>query len=1088
MPFVLYRSNRVEQLAQALAQVVREPLPSALARELIVVQGPGMERWLSMQLSQRLGVWANPWFPFPRTLIELSLEATLGPAPQSAELYRPGALAFLIARLLPSLLAEGELHDVSSYLAGDMQGDRLLALSESLARTYDQYLIYRPELLLGWESSSERQFQALLWRAVCTEAGPVHIAHRRAAFERSLSRPDFASKLRDKLPPRIHVFGVSTLPPAFLSILTQLSRVLDVHFFMLSPTPEYYGDLDRKLGTGHDMTSLLASLGKVGRELMEQLTDVDMIERDLFLPPAPDSLLHVLQSDLLTLTVRGPSAEPPLSVSEHDTSLRIHACHSPEREIEVLHDQLRARFEADRSLSPHDVIVFAPDIERYVPAIESVFGAVSHSDHTAIPYRIADRRASRVSDVTDTFLTLLDLSSSRFYLSDALDLLHRSPVRLRFGLGDADLDLAQRWLVKAGARWAIDAEHRERSGQPKLAQNSLRFGLDRLLLGLVTRGGQAEPFGEVLPTADIEGQEALTLAKVSRYFEELFQTARELNVPRKAADWALRMSTALSRLLSDAGELALGHYALRVALADLLNDAAAADLQAPISLASMRRALAERVDQTRANAGFLSGGITFCEHVPMRAIPFRIVCMVGLDDESFPRRSTRPSFDLMAKQPRLGDRALRDDDRQLFLEALLSARDAILITYCGRSPKDDTVRPPSVLLDQLLRVVDSHAILRGADASLSLGLEGSTAQQISHVHALSRFDRRYFKNVRDLVYFSYDPSGCEVARAWLDDKPRTLTPFVSAPIKLDAPADASLEIEELIRFLRLPAKHFLQTRLGVYLPRELDPIEDREPLAPDPLERWEVGNDILDELSDLSPEERHTRLAREGRIPPGTLGQLWMRDVELTALAIDSACPQAERSPDLALEIELGARKLVGTVRDLCGTTRSERTFSIPRTKHLLACWVRHLALCAAHPQTPWQSVLVGRAKDGAKTYRFEPEPDARALLSELVTLYELGRTCPLPFFIDAADSYVKAINKGDAHQAALTSIAGSAGKVEVRRDVDDPYVRQVFGPLSAEDLGTLRAPGNSEGTDFPTLALRIVRPMLANAERAGRS
>ena len=430
----------------------------------------------------------------------------------------------------------------------------------------------------------------------------------------------------------------------------------------------------------------------------------------------------------------------------------------------------------------------------------------------------------------------------------------------------------------------------------------------------------------------------------------------------------------------------------------------------------------------------------------------------------------------------------RDDDRQLFLEALLSAREAVIISYCGRSPKDDSIKPPSVLLDQLLRVVDRHVVLRGADASLSLNLEGSAAQQISHTHTLSRFDKRYFKNARDLVFFSYDKSACEVARAWLDNQPRSLAAFVATPIPAEKVADLSLEVEELIRFLRLPAKHFLQTRLGVYLPRELDPIEDREPLAPDPLERWGVGSDLLADLSELSPNERRERLTLEGRIPPGTLGQLWMRDLEATASAIEAATPKLEKSPDLRLEVDCGNRKVVGMARDLFGTTRVERTFSSPRAKHMLACWTRHLTLCATRPGTLWESVLVGRDKDGADVTRFAYEPDARALLQDLVTLYELGRVSPLPFFIDAAESYVKARNKGDDHDKALNAIAANSRKGEVSRDLDDPYVRQIFGPLSAEDLTNLRAPSDLEGTDFATLATRILLPMLHNIARTGKS
>jgi len=1080
--FILTRSNRVERLAAALADVVSEPLPNPLARELIVVQGPGMERWLSMQLAERLTVWANPWFPFPRTLVELALDAACGAESKPSPLYAPNVLGFLIARLLPALLDRPEFAEARGYLADDAQGDRLLTLAQSLAKTYDQYLIYRPDLILAWETSNQPQFQAILWRAVAQVAGPSHMARRLDTLRRSDGDGRVDEALRASLPPRMHVFGISTLPPAFLGVLSRIARVTDVHFFLLSPTHHYYGELDRSHAAGHDMTSLLANLGKVGRELTEQLTELDTHERDLFTAPAPDSILHALQSDLMNLTVRGPDAEPPLSVPEQDLSLRVHACHSPEREIEVLCDQLRARFESDPSLQPHEVVVFAPDIERYVPAIESALGAAAGD--AAIPYRIADRRTSRVSDITDTFLALLDLCGSRLYLSDVLDLLHRAPVRQRFELSDSDLDLTQRWLVRSGARWAIDAEHRAKAEQPALQQNSLRFGLDRLLLSIATRSGQSEPFHEVQPTADLEGEEARTLAKVSRYFEELFTVARELGTQRPAKEWAGLLGAALSKLLSDQAELALGHYALRSALADLLEDASLAHYEAPLSLTSIRRALADRIDATREGAGFLSGGITFCEHVPMRAIPFRVVCMLGLDDESFPRRSTRPSFDLMAKQPRLGDRTVRDDDRQLFLEAVLSARDALIITYCGRSPKDDSLRPPSVLLDQLLRVVDRHVVL-GAARGLTLDFEGGTAQRISHVHALSRFDRRYFKHNKDLVYFSYDQGARSVAESWLDDKPRRSPAFVSRPIAIDKPLDHTLDLDDLVRFFRLPAKHFVQTRLGVYLPRELDPIEDREPLAPDALERYGVGRDLLASLADLSGDERQEKLAREGRIPPGTLGRLWLGDQERTLSAINAAWPSESKRPALRLDVAVGERRISGTLRNLHEHTQIERTFSSPRAKHSLACWIPHLLLCAAQPSVPWRSALIGRKDDAAVVKVFGPEPDALSLLAALIHLYELGQTSPLPFFVDAAEPYVKARNKGETHEAALSRIPAHARTPEARRDLDDPYVRQVFGVLTSEDLADLTSPGMGPETSFGALSLSVLGPMLHNAERA---
>lgn len=1077
-----YRSNHVERLARALASVVREPLANPLERELVVVQGPGMERWLSMQLSERLSIWANPWFPFPRTLIELCLDACLGKSPESAAVYKPAALQFLIARILPSLLDAPELQEVRRYLGDETDGERMLSLCGTLARLYDQYLIYRPDLLLSWEASSEPQFQAAIWRAVREVAGPGHMAERLQQFQSRAKALDLGPSLQATLPSRLHVFGISTLPPSFLFVLTSVAQVLDVHFFALTPTPEYYGDLTRKLGSGHDMPSLLANLGRMGRELTEQLADIDKIEIDLFEAKPHDSILHTIQADLMNLTVRGPGAEAPVSISERDLSLRVHACHSPEREIEVLSDQLRARFEADDSLRPQDVVVFAPDIERYIPAIESIFGAPSARSEHAIPYRVADRRASRVSEVTDTLLSLLDLCSSRFYLSDALDLLHRSPVRGRFDLDDAELASCERWLVRAGARWAMDANHRARVGQPELSQNSLRFALDRLLLGISTRSGQTDPFVSIAPEGELEGESAQTLAKLLRYSERLFDLSTKLVGAHPASTWSTLLGEGLSTLLSDEGDFALGHFAVRTALASIASDAALAGFEGPMPLAALRRMLAERIDQTRENSGFLSGGVTFCEHVPMRAIPFRVVCMVGLDDESFPRRSARPSFDLIAKHPRLGDRSTRDDDRQLFLEALLSARDALIITYCGRSPKDDTLRPPSVLLDQLLRVVDRHVALRG-ERALLLGLEGGTVERLNHAHALSRFDARYFRTPRDLVYFSYDKSAADVARVWLEDKPVRVPAFIQSSLPSEAPADHELTLERLSRFLRMPAKYFLQSRLSVFLPRELDPIEDREPLAPDALERWEVGSELLANPKGLTPEQHRERLRLQGRLPLGTLGKVWLREVESTKAAIEQAVVGDAPSPPLPIAIDLPECQLVGSVGELFGTKRIERSFSTPKTKHLLAAWVKHLALCAAYPTLRFESVLVGREKDAAQTFCFKFEPRAHALLADLTLLYRIGASAPLPFFVDASDKYMEAVLGGKPPHEALQRAGQKAGTTEMMRDLDDPYVRQVFGDLTAEDLAVLQAPGKGPELSFVALSERILGPMLENLQ-----
>ncbi|HEX5658270.1 MAG TPA: exodeoxyribonuclease V subunit gamma, partial [Polyangiales bacterium] len=456
MGIVVHRSNRLELLAEQLSELVRTPLADAFARECIVVQGPGMERWLSAFLSKRLGVWANPHFPFPRALLELFLEHVNGPLPEGTPRFDGPHLVWLIAEHLPALLHQPAFARVRSYLDGDHHGERLLDLSQKLADCFDQYAIYRPELVLRWENGADDHFQAKLYRSLAGVVTPL--ARRMMAFESAL-RSGF--ELGEGLPERITLFGISTLPPAFVNMLSRIGEQREVHMFLLAPSAEYWGDLDRAASARHDLHGFLASVGKISREFTDLIGEQEL--DDHFEAPTPTTMLRALQADMVELRARGKrgDVERALPIPERDDSLRVHVCHSLVRELEVLRDQLRMRLERDKTLEPRDVIVFTPDIERYAPAIEAVFAQADARDAKHIPFRIADRRALRASEISEAFFALLELLESRFALSDVLDFLHRACVRGRFQIAETELDRVQRWLVGAGARWAIDAQHRE---------------------------------------------------------------------------------------------------------------------------------------------------------------------------------------------------------------------------------------------------------------------------------------------------------------------------------------------------------------------------------------------------------------------------------------------------------------------------------------------------------------------------------------------------------------------------------------------------------------------------------------------------
>ncbi|HVM95938.1 MAG TPA: exodeoxyribonuclease V subunit gamma, partial [Candidatus Acidoferrales bacterium] len=558
---LVHRSNRMESLVEMLARVVDTRLRDPFARECIVVQGRGMERWLSMQLAQRLDVWANPHFPFPRKFIERSFDELLGPTEKARDLYDPGVLLWTIADLLPGLLEHGEFDEVRSYLArvgptstatGSIEADfHLIALAERIAVVLDQYAVFRPQWIADWEQGRGGHWQALLWQKIVKRLGPGSVATLARRWLQRLPAVDEAL-----LPQRLSIFGLSTLPPLYLDLFAALASRIEVHLFLLSPSREYWAwvrskrQVWRQLLAEERTTSdfeaiaadaqgnpLLASLGRLGGDFQCVIeSNVDYRDDDSYFEPGTGSILTTLQSDILNLRHRhrDSAKTPSLAVDHDDESVRIHACHSPTREVEVLHDQLLDLFERQHGLEPRDVIVLSPDIDAYAPFIDAVF-AGSGGAPPQIPYRIADRKVRSTDDVVDTFLTLLSLLRGRFSAPDVVDLLNREPIYTRFGIVAEEVDVVHEWVREAGIRWGIEAAHRGALDQPPLAEHTWRFGLDRMFLGYAMAGDQRRLFQGVLPLDDMEGTPTELLGKLTECLDRLFALQRSLQAPRDLA-------------------------------------------------------------------------------------------------------------------------------------------------------------------------------------------------------------------------------------------------------------------------------------------------------------------------------------------------------------------------------------------------------------------------------------------------------------------------------------------------------------------------------------------------------------------------
>jgi len=1115
MPFVVHRSNRTERLVGALARVVRESLPDPLTPETIVVQGPGMERWLSMQLARALGVWANPSFPFPRKFIHDAMTAVLGSPAPGAAAYEPEALLWSIARLLPELVPRPPFAPLRAYLEDDDRGLKRFQLSARVATILDHYVVYRPELLRTWEQRTGDEWQGILWRSLVDVHGPHHFAARAQELAAKLER---GAPLSSPLPARVSLFGLSTLPPLYLDLLQRLAARVEIHLFLLSPSREYWAETRSRRETlrraqrrdGHlpseaellalEGNPLLASLGRLGREfqeVLEALVDYDA-DDELYADPGERTMLAALQSDILHLAHRGPGGAagdparpPPLALAAGDTSIGVHSCHGPMREIEVLHDRLLALFDEDPTLQPRDVVVMTPSIDLYAPYIEAVFRRGADDGSPRIPYRIADRSARASEEIGDAFFRLLDVLRGRLGASEVLDLLAIDAVRARFSLAGEHLDLVRKWITGAGIRWGADAEHRAEAGQPALEQNTWRFGLDRLLLGYALPGGErCLPYG-VLPYDDVEGSESEVLGRLADFCDCLFRHRRRLRLPRSAAEWRDELGMLLGEMIASSRFTAHQHQQIRTALAALAERAGGAGFAEPLSLEVMLAELEAELQRGRSARGFLSGGVTFCELVPMRTIPFRVVCLTGMSDTAFPRVRRALSFDEMARTPRRGDRSPREDDRYLFLEALLAARDHLIITHVGQSIGDNSELPPSVVVSELVDTLERSFSVDGGPHALR--------RRLVTRHPMQPFSPRNFGAGADAPppgYSAADHRGATALQAARRDGPATPAPFLAAPLALVTSASREIDLEQLARFFERPGRTFLQSRLGLYLGDDRAPLEDREPLVLDKLDEWKIGDTLL-HLGGETECAAIALLRARGDLPPGELGDAVFHEIEAIAAAIDESRRRLEAGdplPPLEIDGAIGDTRLVGTLRQLWPAGRVQVQYSRLGKRHELGCWIRHLALNAFADADPsHRSYLVGQAPSGKKgearhgMLRFRPVADARVQLAALLDLYWRGLEYPLPLFDGASRAYAEALfgPKPKGSEAALKSARDAFGPAHFApmADIGDAHLIQLYGREARLDDVRALVGAQDRVPSFEEIARAVFAPLLAHRE-----
>ena len=972
----LVHGNRLEALADQLVARLGAAPPPPLTREIIVVQSVGMERWLTLRLARALGIVANVRFRLPATFLWETFHTLLPGVPASSP-FDPGVAVWHLRAILDDLEQTPAFAPLHGYLRdADERGRHELAAR--IADVFDQYLVYRPHWIARWEAGGDDHWQAALWRRLVARTPERH---------RALVQADALAVLAAGVPPgllpaRVAVFGIPTMPPTYLEAFRRLADHLDVHLFRLSPSIHYW---DRPRAR-HSPTApepghpLLASLGAQGRDFLDLLLRGRTPDREeeVYVEPGDDSLLHGFQTDLLTLRER----EERVAVRSDDRSLQVHVCHGPMREVEVLHDQLHWLFERHPDLTPAGVVVMTPDIDAYAPCIEAVFGGTQGARH--IPFTIADRSLRAESPLVEAFLGLLELHGSRYEADRLLTLLDTPAVHRRFGLVAADLDLVQRMVRESAVRWGVDAGMRERLGLPEAAEHTWGFGLDRLLLGFALPRGDRRLREGVPPCDVVEGSDAQILGGLAAFVHAAAALEEALAAPRSMSAWAATLRAVLSRFIAPDEDEAVVAQALGDTVQDLTDAAVRACHETPVSLDLLRVLLRRALERPAPRGRFLEGGVTFCAMMPMRSIPFEVVCMIGMNDGSFPRGGRPPSFDLMAaaesRQP--GDRSRRDDDRYLFLEAVCSARRCLYLSYVGRGIRDNAPIPPSIVVSELL-----DAVARGFDAP-----------DVATVHPLQAFSPRYFETPARPGLVSYSVELCEASRRRRQG--RATTKLVDGRLPDASPDAYTLDLERWLDFFANPTAYLLRERLGVRLAEAAQPVAHREPFVLDGLAAYTVRTELLGRRGE--PRDR-LQLLRElrarGLMPLGQVGavELGRQEAVVEEFAERlAAVTTGEPLEVIRFELALRRVRLSGELRDVARDGVIAYRIAEPKPRDELRLWVRHLLLHVVRPRPGgWRSTWLGRKN----AVVLDAVDDAHPRLLALAEVFHQGLHALLPLF-----------------------------------------------------------------------------------------
>ncbi|MGX9417068.1 exodeoxyribonuclease V subunit gamma [Vibrio sp. WJH972] len=1122
--FSVFHSNQLETLKIILVHLIKaDPLDNPFTPETILVQSPGMSQWLKMELANEFGVAANIDFPLPATFIWDMFSQVLPDVPKRSA-FNKEAMTWKLVTIIPTLLELDEFSPLKQYLSRDDSALRLFQLAGKIADIFDGYLVYRPDWIDSWqkdipvlEIEEEHPWQPILWRHLYQETLALDQSHyhRGNLYQAFIDAIEKGEIDTSRLPKRLFIFGITALPPRYLDALKALSNYIDISLMFANPSQHYWGEirdqkylaslqrkqimLDReRLAISGEVSivkpqilseiehdslhveqqmgnSLLASMGKLGRDNLYLLSQLELEEHEYFIAPQDTNLLHQIQSDILNLDER--ANDQALETSEHkaqiedtDSSVSLHSCHSPIREVEVLYDMILSWFDQDPTLQARDIIVMVADINSYSAAIEAVFGNAPYERY--IPYSISDRTTDHESPILTAFLQLLALPQSRCLASELLALLETPAILRRFGIAQDEFELARRWVEKTGIRWGLNHQSGEEFGFQISEKNTWQSGIERLLVGysmaenveIVSLGTE-----QFAPFNDVQGMGAELAGKLAHYIETISHYRSALSKTHSIDDWRTLLATMLDDFFTIDLEDDVALNMVRETVHQLEQQLSDAQYEELLDPDVVRYYLQTKLSTTRVSQRFLAGQVNFCTLMPMRSIPFKVVCLLGMNEGTYPRANQVDGFDLMHGRSRIGDRSRRDDERYLFLEALLSARQRFYVSYIGQSIKDNSERLPSIFVSELLEYCQQNYCVSGDEQNDSDDSAQRLESFLTHHHPMVPYSPQAFTGVSPSYAQEWFPVAKRIEPESKQEGSMELRDYL---LELESPIN--IDLTELQAFWRNPAKFFFNRRLNVAYEDYSIIVEDIEPFSFDSLTSFGLRAEVIEHLVTRQNEDVETlkQVKRaQGLLPKNAFGEIEFESHLVQATPVAEKVTQLTQTPldDVELTLEfypfddersvqvngwLTQRYEMGMLRYRAGAIRSADK---------LQGWVDHLLLnLAGYDQS---THLIGfDKKKGIEHITFTPiDADvARHYIERLLRYFFNGMNQPLAYFPKTALVGVEA-QRAQEDDVKLSKKMADAynGSQMISGEGSNPYYSRLWPELTPNIEARLLEIGN---------------------------